>query len=97
MNALIVTCDECEYEHTIDKSNFEIEIVDVDPGRDSGMGARTHYSGQYELYCKNKNCENNISIEVNYWEYPRGTLEDSSFTANGGTIQQEFKIDVTFE
>ena len=97
MNELIVICDECEHAHNIDASNFEIEVVDVDPGRDSGMGARTTYSGEYELSCEGENCENNITIEVNYWEYPVGTLEDSEFKASGGTISQEFKIDVSLE
>ena len=100
MNQLIVVCDECECEHIIDANNFEIEIVDVDPGRDSGMGARTQYSGEYELSCtgcNDNNCENSITIEVNYWEYPQGSLEESNFSSSGGTITQEFTIDVSVE
>ena len=97
MNELIINCEECEHKHFIDESSFEIEIVDVDPGRDSGLGATNHYSGEYELSCENKDCENNMTIEVDYWEYPVGSLESSEFKANGGTIEQEFKIDVTLD
>ena len=81
-------CDQCGTNHTLEGDAFNFQVAAV-VQRDKGE--ETHYIYDYEADCIK--CGKRIDIDFEIWEYPKGTLHDTSYTLSGASdVKEEFHI-----
>lgn len=81
-------CDQCGTHHTLEGDDFNFQVAAV-AKRDKGE--EKHYVYEYETDCIK--CGKRIDIDFEIWEYPKGTLHDTSYTLSGATdVTEAFHI-----
>ena len=80
---LKVKCNNCGKIIDIDCDDLPFEITETEQRE---QGAEHTHSAKYQVDC---DCGSNISIEYDIWEYPEGSINDTSVKINGGTLIQE--------
>lgn len=75
-----LTCDNCSKQHDFasDESDF-----DNTSGSERQMGTESGYTWEHTFNCDE--CENEIEIEYEVWEYPVGAFNNDQVNINGGT------------
>ena len=88
-----IECSECKHLLHIDGSDILVELVGVEERK---MGPETFYSGSSIFNCPE--CENEIEIVYEAYEYPMGALNHSDISTSGAEIIRGFEdIDVSFQ
>ena len=79
-------CTSCGHEHNLkqDEITFEAEAVS-----ERGMGEENHYAAYVDLPCDN--CDQEIHLRFEVWEYPTGIINYNNHEASGAEI-----LDVDF-
>jgi len=81
-------CDNCNEEHTIKAEDTNFQVVEV---AKRNMGEAVHYVYEYEQNCEK--CGKRIDIEFDLWEYPKGSVHESSYTLSGAKeVTDEFEL-----
>ncbi|MBO9584372.1 MAG: hypothetical protein J7574_09460 [Flavobacterium sp.] len=87
-----VECDVCGKVHNIGADEAEFEITETEEraqGQERARGWGT------EIDCDgNNNCDNQIEIECEVWEYPQGQLSHQDTNVTGGTLRNGFSYDL---
>jgi hypothetical protein len=73
-----IQCNECEKIHLIEDDELNFECVATDHRQ---MGPENTYSGEISFDCDK--CNNSISAEFTFWEYPAMALNDTDFKTEG--------------
>jgi len=85
-----VKCKKCQKLHDISPENFD------DPEKNSderSMGYETQYIWEYEFKCYN--CNNELKITIEGYEYPVGILNYQEFRTEGCLIIDEPRLEIT--
>jgi len=69
-----VICSECDKEYEIE---VQYECVSSDERQ---MGAELEFQYSDELKCE---CGNNMVMDLKYWEYPEGCINDTEDSSSG--------------
>lgn len=88
VNDVVIRCNKCGKIHIINKDYFDCNESWDDGERE--MGHEIYYSFEHEFMC---DCMNNISIQIEAWEYPIGMFNFENSYIDGG----EFLINPTCE
>ena len=84
-------CNNCGKIHEYKDSELEYECIASDPDRQ--MGVENEYLGTIERICDgekdNKDCNNHIVVEFNFWEYPMLALNYSEYSEEGCVVLEE--------
>lgn len=85
-----VTCDKCgtEYDFDADESDFE-----PTGGGERQMGAENGYLWEHMFSCESENCDNEIEIEYEVYEYPVGLYNNDSVKIKGATENSRYGYD----
>lgn len=79
---------ECNCGHIItidlDIEEFEWEIIETD---EREMGIETLYEATFEYECNN--CNENLKIALQVWEYPEGFINLSEVNVEGGIVKKD--------
>ena len=86
-----IKCNNCEelINLSLDKDDFQWEIVDTD---EREMGIETHYQFEHEFTCEN--CDQDIKLTFDIWEYPQGFYNDQDITVDGGEVVDDSDFDL---
>ncbi len=85
-----LTCLKCGKQH-----DFLASDSDVNPqfGSESQMDAETGYVWEHTFNCDNENCDNEIEINYEVWEYPEGVFNMDQIDIKGGKEVSMFDYD----
>ncbi len=85
---LSITCNKCGKQHdfSADEADF-----DANNGSERQMGSENGYTWEHTFNCDE--CENEIEIEYEVWEYPIGTFNHDQVNINGGTEVNRYGYD----
>lgn len=88
-DSLLIRCGACGelFELDADELLFEWEGGVVD---DRGMGYETEYES--EEYCSCPNCEKQIDLTLQVWEYPMGVFNTQNIEIDGGDIEEPIDL-----
>lgn len=88
-DSLLIRCGACGelFELDADDLLFEWEGGVVD---DRGMGYETEYES--EEYCSCPNCEKQIDLTLQVWEYPMGVFNTQNIEIDGGDIEEPIDL-----
>lgn len=92
MNDVVIRCSKCGKTHIVNKDYFECSESWDDGERE--MGHEVYYSFDYEFNCE---CRNNISIQIEAWEYPVGMFNFENPYIKGGKFLINPTCDVIHE
>jgi hypothetical protein len=81
-------CNKCSKQH-----NFRANDADFDEtsGSERQMGPENGYTWEYIFNCDQ--CENEIEIEYEVWEYPVGAFNNDQVEIKGGTEVNRYGYD----
>jgi len=81
-------CNECSKQH-----DFTANDADFDDtwGSERQMGPENGYTWEYTFNCDE--CENEIKIEYEVWEYPLNAFNNDQVKIKGGTEVNRYKYD----
>ncbi len=88
---LKIQCDNCSKVIDVElcKNDLDWQIEDTD---EREMGIETHYSAVIPLDCEE--CQSELVISLDVWEYPEGFLNDQDITVEGGELIDDTDIDL---
>ena len=88
-DSMLLRCKECGhlFEVYADDLNFDWEMEEYD---ERGMGDECHYSST-EL-CECPNCEKDIELTLNVWEYPPNVFNEQDIEADDAVIIQKMDL-----
>lgn len=83
---LDILCEKCKKVNTVDSYDTEFELSSSDDDR--GMGSENQYTWSSSFPCEN--CDNEIEIEYDVWEYPEGAYNSEECNISGGKTNDRF-------
>ena len=88
-DSMLLRCKECDhlFEINADDLNFDWEMEEYD---ERGMGNECHYSST-EL-CECPNCEKDIELTLNAWEYPPNSFNEQDIESDDAIIVQKMDL-----
>lgn len=87
----IYRCNQCNVKHYLNNDDFDFQIESCDI---RNMGEENQYVAEFSENCHQ--CNNEISLRFEAWEYPVGILNSTNETATGAEIL-ESDIDIYHE
>jgi len=84
----IIECEKCNKQYKIEPEEFEEEEYSSED--EEPMGFEINHTLQYERSCKF--CDNPITVEIEYAEYPVGAINDVNYNLKGCKIIKEAEI-----
>jgi hypothetical protein len=85
-----VTCDKCGTQNNFPASDSNFDLTS---GEEKPMGQENCYSWETSVECDNANCDNQIDIEYEIWEYPVGGFDSDEINVDGGTAINRYDYD----
>lgn len=85
---MTITCDKCGHVNDILAENADFENTGV---VERQMGAENSYLWEDNFKCEN--CDNEIRVKYEVWEYPLGAFNNDSIEVDGGKYDQIFDYD----
>ncbi|MCX6153863.1 MAG: hypothetical protein NT007_06880 [Candidatus Kapabacteria bacterium] len=82
-----IECNNCHKKHLFQANDSDFQENDRTEGK---MGPKIPYNWEHEFTC---DCENIISIDYSFVEYPENTLEDTDPDGNGFSVINEFQFE----
>lgn len=88
-DSMLLRCKKCDhlFEINADDLNFDWEMEEYD---ERGMGNECHYSST-EL-CECPNCEKDIELTLNVWEYPPNSFNEQDIKSDDAIIVQKMDL-----
>ena len=88
--SLLIRCDNCHelFEVYADELNYGW-TSDVEDS-DRGMGEEWIHESDEECECPN--CESQIDIKLQIWEYPKGVMNMQNIEVDGGTLEDSIDL-----
>ena len=87
---IIIKCNKCDKIHQFQDEDLDYEMVD---SSERSMGIEKEYLGTIEIDCdgevNSKACDNHLTAEFNFWEYPGGAFNLSECNTENCTVEQE--------
>ena len=74
-------CSSCGHEHYLKQDEIAFE---AESGSERGMGEECHYAAYIDLPCDN--CNQDIHLKLEVWEYPTGIINYTNHEASGAEI-----------
>lgn len=90
--AILLECNECEKQHSIQSNQLDWECVE---STERGMGCENTYATEYEMICDK--CQNAINVNVSAWEYPAGCFNDDDYQITGADKLDGLSIDFVLD
>lgn len=87
----VYRCDKCNVKHYLNNDDFDFQVESSDM---RSMGEEKQYVAEFSENCHQ--CNNEISLRFEAWEYPVGILNSTNETAKGAEIL-ESEIDIYHE
>lgn len=88
---LSVTCSQCGQTHDFNADEAEFE---GSGSYERQMGTENQYTWETSFNC---DCENQIDITYDVWEYPMGAFNYATVEVTGGSADSEFGYDFSDE
>jgi len=88
-DSMLLRCKKCGhlFEIYADDLNFDWEMEEYD---ERGMGGECHYSST--VFCECPNCEKDIELTLNVWEYPPNVFNEQDIEADDAIIVQKMDL-----
>lgn len=85
---MTITCEHCDHVNEIsaEEADFENSY-----GGERQMGPENGYLWEHDFNCEN--CENEIKVKYEVWEYPVGAFNNDNIEIEGGEYDQTFDYD----
>lgn len=90
----LLICSNCGQQHNFTEFDAEFELGNVEERQ---MGNANGYVWEHAFECDGENCENEIEIEYEVYEYPSGAFEMDEIKISGGQEKQRFNYDFHVE
>lgn len=74
-------CSNCGHEHSLSKDEI---VFEAESGSERGMGEECQFAAYIDYPCDN--CNQDIHLKFEAWEYPSGILNDTNHEASGAEI-----------
>lgn len=87
-----VQCKKCSQLFFLDVNEFDGPEINID---ERNMGYETQYIWEYIGECNN--CNNEISVIIEGWEYPQGVFNYDEFNSRGCKIVEKPLLKIHFE
>lgn len=85
-----LTCSKCGKQHDFNDDDVDFEITSTE---ERSQGPEICHSWEHSFNCDNEDCDNEIEIEYEVWEYPKGIFNMDKVDINGGTEVRRFSYD----
>lgn len=83
-----LTCEKCDKQHDFKSADADFEVTSTDERQ---MGTESCYSWNNTFNCDN--CDNEIEVEYDVWEYPEGAYNNDDVRINGGEEVSRYSYD----
>lgn len=87
-----IVCEQCT---AINKLSAEDTDFDIVSGSERQMGEENQYSWQTVFNCEE--CDNEIEVEYEVWEYPAGVFNNEDINVKGGKTEDQFDFNFIVE
>ncbi|SCA56741.1 hypothetical protein MTBPR1_30111 [Candidatus Terasakiella magnetica] len=77
------SCSKCGKPHSLQDNDFDFEAINHEERQ---MGQETEYESHHHLECDN--CNNDIELKFNVWEYPAEAFNHDDYSSSGAQITQ---------
>ncbi|HWB63387.1 MAG TPA: hypothetical protein VG603_07755 [Chitinophagales bacterium] len=91
---LEVKCEDCGTIHTVDGAGLVFEVVET---HEREMDIERNWQATHDIDCDGGggvDCDKQIRVDYNVWEYPSGQIETHEPTIDGGSATGRFNVSI---